>query len=77
MIELYFLIRHTPFWAVPVMVLAGEFGYVFWLKKKKRQTYVCLVFFAISFFTVCFYYWAGGPEKSVRVIKNYYLHNRD
>ncbi len=74
MLEIYFLARHTPFWAVPLMVLSAEFGYVLWLKKKKKKAYFCLVIFLVGFFSVSFYAWAGGPEKSVQVIKKYHLH---
>jgi hypothetical protein len=74
MLEIYFLARHVPFWAVPMMVLGAEFGYVLWLKKKKRKAYFCLVFFFFGLISVSFYAWAGGPEKSVQVIKKYYLH---
>ena len=76
MIEIYFLARHTPFWAVPIMVMAGEFGYVFWLKKKKRRAYTCLIFFMLGLFAVSFYAYAGGPEKTVRTIKKFYLEHK-
>ena len=76
MLELYFLIRHTPFWAVPIMVLSGEFGYMFWLRKKKKQAYYALLLFSVAFCFVIFYAWAGGPEKSVQIIKKFYLEQR-
>jgi hypothetical protein len=69
MSELYFLIRHTPFWAIPVLVLSGEFGYLFWLRKKKRAAVFCLMLALISTSVTSFYFWAGGPEKSVNVLK--------
>jgi hypothetical protein len=40
MTEIYFITRHTPFWAIPIFVMSGEFGYLFWLKKKKKSSYV-------------------------------------
>jgi len=67
--DLYFIIRHTPFWAIPIMVLAGEFGYMFWLKKKKKTATFCLMLAAISTAACAFYFWQGGPEKSVNTIK--------
>ncbi len=69
MVEIYFLARHTPFWAIPILVLAAEFGYMFWLKKKKKSAILCLMIALIALSSVSFYYWAGGPEKSVNVLK--------
>ena len=67
--EIYFLARHTPFWAIPVMVLSLEFGYVLWLKKKKKSAMMCIMLAMIGVGAVSFYYWAGGPEKSVKYLK--------
>lgn len=67
--EVYFLARHTPFWAVPLLVLGGEFAYMFWLKKKKK---LALIFIFIALFglvSTSFYIWAGGPERTVKIIK--------
>jgi len=67
--EIYFLARHTPFWAVPLILMGGEFAYLFWLKKKKASFTLCLIVMLIGCFSTGFYIWAGGPEKSVKVIK--------
>jgi hypothetical protein len=67
--EIYFLARHTPFWAVPLTILAAEFGYVFWLRKKKSTVVFCLMLALIGAISTGFYVWAGGPEKSVKIIK--------
>lgn len=75
-VEIYFLARHTPFWAVPFLVLGAEFGYVFWLRKKKNLAYMCLCISLIGFMSISFYMWAGGPEKSVKVIKKAYMSNK-
>jgi len=67
--EIYFLARHTPFWAVPLIVLGGEFAYLFWLRKKKASVFLCLMIALVGVLSTGFYIWAGGPEKSVKVIK--------
>jgi hypothetical protein len=67
--EVYFLARHTPFWAIPMFVLSAEFGYVFWLRKKKKGAIFCLFLALIGAGATGFYYWAGGPEKSVKFLK--------
>jgi hypothetical protein len=66
MSEIYFLIKHTPFWAIPLLVLALEFGYIFWLRKKKTNVKICLIFAFISLVALGWYYYAGGPDKAVR-----------
>ncbi|MCM2350654.1 MAG: hypothetical protein NDI69_11595 [Bacteriovoracaceae bacterium] len=67
--EIYFLARHTPFWAVPLIVLGGEFAYLFWLKRRKASVFLCLIIVLIGLSATSFYIWAGGPEKSVKFIK--------
>jgi drug/metabolite transporter superfamily protein YnfA len=72
MVEIFFLARHIPFWAVPLIVLGGEFAYLFWLRKKKKSAALCVFVALLGLFAVIFYVWAGGPEKSVKVIKKMY-----
>lgn len=66
MSELYFLIRHTPFWAIPLLIVAAEFGYIFWLRKKKTNVKICILFMLLSTVFLVWYYYAGGPDKAVR-----------
>lgn len=68
MTEIYFLARHTPFWAVPLIILGGEFGYLFWLKKKRASAILCLMIALIGLASTTFYIWAGGPEKTVKTL---------
>jgi hypothetical protein len=72
MTEIYFITRHTPFWAIPIFVMSGEFGYLFWLKKKKKAAMFCMILAFLSLAATSFYYWAGGPEKSVNILKKIY-----
>jgi hypothetical protein len=69
MTELYFFARHTPFWAIPLLVLGAEFGYLFWLKKKKKMSTIFLMLSLVGLLCNIFYIWAGGPEKSVKYLK--------
>lgn len=46
--EVYFFIRHTPFWAIPALIIGLEFAYVFWLRKKKTGLKLCIVMVVIS-----------------------------
>ena len=74
--EIYFIIRHTPFWATPMLILGAEFGYLFWLKRKKRTAFMCLMLALIGTSFNAFYFWAGGPEKSVQYIKKIHRENK-
>jgi|1048.fasta_scaffold101172_2 nucleoside recognition membrane protein YjiH len=71
--EIFFLARHTPFWSVPLIVIGAEFAYLFWLRKKKATVLVCLIFTLIGLVCTGFYVWAGGPEKSVKIVKKIYI----
>jgi hypothetical protein len=66
MTEFYCLVRHTPFWAIPVLILSIEFGYIFWLKKKGAKVRMCVGLGLLSMTALVWYYTAGGPEKAVR-----------
>ncbi len=69
MVEFYFIVRHTPWWAVPFIILGGEFTYFFWLKKKKKSAYFFVLMAFIGFLFLGFYIYAGGPNKSVKILK--------
>ncbi len=64
--EFYFMIRHTPFWAIPLLILAIEFGYLFWLRQKWLNVKISALFSLIALVALAWYYYAGGPDKAVR-----------
>lgn len=66
MTEFYFIVRHTPFWAIPLLLVSAEFGYIFWLKRKRHKVKVCVVCALLAIVALVWYYDAGGPEKAVR-----------
>ena len=69
---LCFFVKHTPFWAIATLIISGEFGYLYLLKNRRK---VALLFAFASFVSLCalgFYYWHGGPEKSVEVIVKFF-----
>lgn len=69
MLELYFLARHTPFWAIPLIILGGEFAYIFWLKKKFKTFVMCSIIAFIGLASIVFYVWVGGPTQAVKSIR--------
>ena len=58
------------------MILGAEFAYLFWLRKKKRSAFIWGTIAFIGLVSVCFYMWAGGPEKSVKFFKKIYIEHR-
>ncbi len=63
---LYFAIRYTPFWGIPVIFIAVPSAYVYWLKDLRK---VSLCFFLVALFSFCvtsFWVWAGGPDPSIQ-----------
>ena len=65
---IYFLTRYTPFWSIPMLFIAAEFAYLFWIRKKKKSMLFCVVIIMISIVLSALYYYAGGPEKSVQAV---------
>jgi hypothetical protein len=73
MTEIYFLIKHTPFWAIPLMLVSMEFAYLFWLRKKKTNVKICIFFILFSIIALGWYYYAGGPDKAVRKFMRWHM----
>ena len=65
---LYFLARYTPFWSIPIFMIAAEFTYLFWVRKKKKMTLICLFLAIFTLSCTISYYVVGGPEKSVKAL---------
>lgn len=75
--EVYFLIKYTPFWSVPLFLLFLELAYLSKVKKKKKKLVLCLIGALFSLAMTIFYYWAGSPNKAVKLFNEalYYLIN--
>tara|TARA_Y100000031_G_C8054933_1_gene307906 strand:- start:95 stop:328 length:234 start_codon:yes stop_codon:yes gene_type:complete len=65
----YFLVRFTPFWSIPCLLIGLEFTYLYWIRKKKKKMMIFFTIVAFSAVMTVFYWVAGGPEKSVEVVK--------
>ncbi len=61
----HFILKYTPFWAIPLMMICGEFGYIYWLKSIKPVAKMFFTIATISFFVLVYYIWAGGPDRVV------------
>lgn len=67
----YFIIRYTPFWAVPLLMISLEFAYIYWLKSLRKMALSFILLGFISFLMTAFYYWAGGPDNAVKEFMAY------
>ncbi|RLA62519.1 MAG: hypothetical protein DRQ89_09435 [Epsilonproteobacteria bacterium] len=59
-----FLLRYTPFWSVPIFIIAGQFSYIYWLKGYRKISLSLASLVLISFVVTLFYIWAGGPDNT-------------
>ncbi len=66
MSEIYLMVRYTPFWSIPIMLISLEFSYIFWVRKKQKAVVGFLTAAFITFLFTGAYYIIGGPEKSVK-----------
>jgi hypothetical protein len=66
-----FLIRHTPFWAIPAFIISAEAFYWFWSRDRKKFSSFFFGVMGVALAGLTFYYWAGGPEKSVKSFINF------
>jgi hypothetical protein len=70
--ELIFLIRHAPFWGVPILILSLEFGYIFWKRKKRKSFKVAIILGVFSVLFLSWYVYWGSPEKAVKQFLYFY-----
>jgi dolichyl-phosphate-mannose--protein O-mannosyl transferase len=65
---LYFLFRYIPFWAIPLLMISMQFGYIYWIKEVREASYVLYSFAAICGFFLIYYIYAGSPDNSARIL---------
>lgn len=65
----YFSLRHTPFWAVPLLYIGVQFFYLYWVRDFRRVAAVFFCLAVFSSFMIAFYYIAGGPELTVKFVQ--------
>lgn len=59
-----YLLKYIPFWAVPVLILSLQFGYIFYVKEIKKVYIPCFSLAVISSFLILYYLYAGSPVRS-------------
>ena len=63
-----FIVKYTPFWAVPLGLINANFAYLFWLKDFKGLAKICssITLFCLTFVIV--YLLLGGPNQSTKTL---------
>ena len=70
-----FMLRYIPFWAVPLAIISGEFGYIYWLKSIYRIATLFWMLFGFSIIMIGYYYYAGSPENASKLFVNFLYFN--
>ncbi len=65
---LYWILKYTPFWAVPLMMICLQYAYIYWLKVVRRVSMLFASVAAVCFFFIVFYLVAGGHDGVVHLL---------
>jgi hypothetical protein len=58
-----FIVKYTPFWAVPIGIIHANFAYVYWLKDYRDIAKVCAAITLFCLTSVIIYLVLGGPDQ--------------
>lgn len=61
-----FILKYTPFWAVPMGLTSAHFAYLYWLKDYREIAYVWGGATLFCLTSVCLYFFIGGPDQIVQ-----------
>jgi hypothetical protein len=62
---LHFIMRYTPFWAIPLGLVGFQFGRIY-REKEFRKTGLCFyLLFALCTISTIIYFVTGGPDRSI------------
>jgi hypothetical protein len=58
-----FIVKYTPFWAVPIGIIHANFAYVYWLKDYRDIAKVCGAITLFCLTSIIIYLVLGGPDQ--------------
>lgn len=63
-----FIVKYTPFWAVPIALINANFAYVYWLKDFKGIAKICggITLFCLT--SILIYLLMGGPDQITSIL---------
>lgn len=67
---LFFILKYTPWWAIPIMVMSLQFAYLYWLKDYRLVSVLLMGLAFICLFVLVFYFLLGGPLINQTLLKN-------
>jgi len=67
----FFIVKYIPFWSVPALIIAGYFSYLYWVKDIREIALVFGVAAFLSFASLSYWIFAGGPNGSVQFIQEF------
>ena len=67
---LFFIFRYIPFWSIPLGMICGQFGYIYWIKEIRYVSYALYSVGALCFVALVYYIYAGSPDNSARILDN-------
>ena len=70
----YFIVRYIPFWAIPTLLICGQFAYIYWLKEVRWVSIVLIVCCVIALISLVYYMFAGSPHDAAALIRDNIFH---
>lgn len=67
----FFVVKYIPFWSVPLIVIAGYFAYLYWVKDIRNIAVFFGVVVFLAFASLSYWVFAGGPTGSVQYIQEF------
>lgn len=65
---IYFIVKYIPFWSIPLILISVSFS-LFYKDKEMFRPLVLFIFIgSMSFIALCYWVYAGGHEKSVKLL---------
>jgi len=62
---IYYFLRYTPWWAVPVIMISGRYAYIWWIRENRIIVLGCAGLIGFSSIALIYYVWAGSPSQAV------------
>lgn len=67
---LFFILKYTPWWATPIMVMSFQFAYLYWLKDYRPVSILLVGLALFCLVMIILYFVLGGPLINQTLLKN-------
>lgn len=68
---LFFLLRYTPWWSIPIILICMQFAYIYWLKDLWTYAYILWAAAFLCFLVLVYYVYAGSPDNAARYFDDF------